>query len=70
MSNDFNTQLDEAAAVANAMSELDVTLAKFTKVSERIKYLDSLGMKRADIARKLDIRYQHVKNTLDYKAKR
>ena len=70
MSNDFNTQLDEIASISNAMSELDVALAKFTKVSERIKYLDSLGMKRADIARKLDIRYQHVKNTLDYKAKR
>jgi DNA-binding NarL/FixJ family response regulator len=33
--------------------------------SARIRALARDGMKRADIARKLNIRYQHVKNVLD-----
>lgn len=32
--------------------------------SAKIRYLHSKGMKRGDIAKQLDIRYQHVRNVL------
>lgn len=33
--------------------------------SSKMRYLESIGMSRADIARYLNKRYQHVKNVLD-----
>src|SRR5262245_18862833 len=35
-------------------------------VSAKIRALADQGMSRADIARRLDIRYQHVRNVLEY----
>ncbi len=39
-------------------------LKSLTTVSSKIRYLDSLGMSRSQIAKKLDKRYQHVRNVL------
>jgi len=43
--------------------EMTVIDAMQTK-SNKIRKLFELGMKRGDIARKLEIRYQHVRNVL------
>ncbi len=45
-------------------------LSNFKTTSAKIRYLAGTGMKRADIARKLEIRYQHVKNVLEAPLKR
>lgn len=45
-------------------------LSNFKTTSAKIRYLDSTGMKRAQIAKVLNIRYQHVKNVLDQPLKR
>jgi len=39
-------------------------IAKLGTKSAAIRYLDGEGWKRGDIARKLGIRYQHVRNVL------
>jgi len=39
-------------------------LAGITTVSGKIRYLDSCGVKRGDIAKTLGKRYQHVRNVL------
>ena len=39
-------------------------LAGFSTKSAQIRYLAGLGWARGDIARKLGIRYQHVRNVL------
>ncbi len=48
----------------------DDDLALLSTTSAKIRYLDKNGMTRANIARKLNIRYQHVKNVLDNPLKR
>lgn len=45
-------------------------LNKIETVSGKIRFLDSEGFGRADIARILEKRYQHVKNVLDNPLKR
>ena len=50
-----DTAVDTAAAIDAAIAALETTSAK-------IRYLTSQGWKRGDIAKKLDIRYQHVRN--------
>jgi orotate phosphoribosyltransferase-like protein len=40
------------------------TLNNLPTTSSKIRYLASFGMSRGDIARKLEIRYQHVRNVL------
>ncbi len=40
------------------------TLRSLPTTSARIRYLDSIGMSRGDIARKLNKRYQHIRNVL------
>jgi len=42
----------------------DDLIERFGTKSAVIRYLDSEGWKRGDIARKLGIRYQHVRNVL------
>lgn len=39
-------------------------LAGLGTKSAKIRYLDGLGWSRGEIAAKLDIRYQHVRNVL------
>lgn len=45
--------------------EIERVIAGQTTVSGKIRALDAAGYKRADIARILDKRYQHVRNVLE-----
>jgi hypothetical protein len=47
--------------------DIDSKLLELKTVSEKIRFLDQKGYKRSEIAKKLQKRYQHVKNVLDYK---
>lgn len=51
-------------AQPDVYSDLDIELSKLTTTSAKIRYLNSLQWKRGPIAKKLDIRYQHVRNVL------
>ena len=44
--------------------KIDATLESFKTMSAKIRYLDSIGMERGDISRKLKIKYQWVRNVL------
>jgi bifunctional DNA-binding transcriptional regulator/antitoxin component of YhaV-PrlF toxin-antitoxin module len=44
--------------------EMDRVVGKLSTKSAKIRALAAAGVKRADIARYLDIRYQHVRNVL------
>ncbi len=44
--------------------DLQTSLDSMTTKSAKIRFLSADGMSRADIARTLDIRYQHVRNVL------
>ena len=44
---------------------LKARLAGLDTVADKIRLLNNAGMKRADIARLLDKRYQHVRNVLE-----
>lgn len=48
--------------VPSVETSIDEQLAQFTSKSDKIRHLTSIGWKRSDIAKKLDIRYQHVRN--------
>jgi hypothetical protein len=45
-------------------------LSKFKTKSEKIRYLDSIGLSRSEIAKELKIIYQHVRNVLEMPLKR
>ena len=45
--------------------ELRLDLERLSTVSDKIRLLDRKGIERADIARILDKRYQHVRNVLE-----
>ena len=47
-------------------SELDSSIENLKSKSAKIRALAARGMKRADIARLLGIRYQHVRNVLEH----
>lgn len=47
-----------------------IDLSTFSTTSSKIRYLDSIGTKRTEIAKILNIRYQHVRNTLEYQPKK
>ena len=42
----------------------EVDLSNCTNKSEKIRYLHSLGYKTGEIAKLLDIRYQHARNVI------
>ena len=42
----------------------EIDLTTFTTKSSKIRHLSSLGKTRSEIAKMLDIRYQHVRNVL------
>lgn len=46
------------------VNDVDTQLESIPTVSGKIRYLASTGMSRGDIAKKLDKRYQHVRNVL------
>lgn len=61
------TSLSQLIANASTILDtpgLDVTLDQFSTTSSKIRYLSSQNMSTADIAKKLGIRYQHVRNVL------
>ena len=43
---------------------IDKILAELSTTSGKVRYLDSIGWPRGQISKKLDIRYQHVRNVL------
>jgi hypothetical protein len=43
---------------------IDEELMNLTTVSSKIRYLHNLGWKRSAIAKKLNKRYQHIRNVL------
>jgi len=45
--------------------QMDEIVRPYATVSDRIRALDAAGVTRADIARFLDKRYQHVRNVLE-----
>ena len=45
--------------------QMDEIVRPYSKVSDRIRALDAAGVARADIARFLEKRYQHVRNVLE-----
>ena len=51
-------------AVAAAPLKYDPAKLEGAKTSAKIRYLDECGLTRGQIAKLLDIRYQHVRNTL------
>jgi hypothetical protein len=69
----MTTQVETVEAVEQpkkaAPKPVRIPKAHSKTVAAKIRYLDSKGMKRADIARALDIRYQRVRNVLVPKAK-
>ena len=44
--------------------ELDVELSKLPTTSSKIRFLNSKGLTRSQIAKKLNKRYQHIRNVL------
>lgn len=48
-----------------SQADIDTILAAKTSISEKIRRLDAGEVKRADIARLLGKRYQHVRNVLE-----
>ncbi len=42
----------------------EIDLSKFETKSAKIRYLNSVGKTRSEIAKILEIRYQHVRNVL------
>lgn len=63
-----NTIFQTIEQVTDETSKLDscveTTLDTMTTTSSKIRYLASQGMARAEIAKKLGVRYQHVRNVL------
>jgi hypothetical protein len=54
-----------AAPVVQVVPDFDAMhLTGLTTVASKIRYLDSCGLKRGQIARTLNIRYQWVRNVL------
>jgi AbrB family looped-hinge helix DNA binding protein len=49
----------------NSIAEVMQRLDQFSKTSDKIRFLSEASMPRADIARTLGIRYQHVRNVLE-----
>lgn len=56
------TQKVQETVVESAKKEYDLT--EFKTTSSKIRFLASQEMSRADIAKYLNIRYQHVRNVL------
>lgn len=56
----LNALIQAAATVLDCDTELD----SLKTTSEKIRYLDAKGTSRAEIAKQLGVRYQHVRNVL------
>jgi AbrB family looped-hinge helix DNA binding protein len=51
--------------IAMAQSDIQLSISKLPTTSAKIRALAERGVERADIARTLGIRYQHVRNVLE-----
>jgi len=59
------TKQTEVESIAPVQVDFDpIHLASLSSTSARIRYLDSKGLKRGQIAKTLNKRYQHVRNVL------
>ena len=52
------------ATATDQVSPVDYALNELPTTSARIRYLDSEGLSRSEIAKALGKRYQHVRNVL------
>ncbi len=59
-----NTAENTAPVATKTKSDVDKVLEGLTSTSGKIRYLNSLGWSRGAIAKKLDKKYQHVRNVL------
>jgi len=66
MATTVDTQVEApvAPAAPKAVKKIRIPKAHSVSLAAKIRFLDSKGMARADIARTLDIRYQRVRNVL------
>jgi hypothetical protein len=51
-----------AEVIETTVVDHDSVIAAMQTTSAKIRYLLSAGMKRGEVAKKLNIRYQHVRN--------
>lgn len=56
--------------VASSIEINDAELNDIKTISDKIRYLNAAGMTRSQIAKKLDKRYQHVRNVLTTELKK
>lgn len=63
MAKNTNTKVEETPQVQDAF-DAAAYIKECGGVSQAIRKLDAEGMKRGDIAKKLNKRYQHVRNVL------
>jgi hypothetical protein len=54
----------EAEKAVKAVKKVRIPKAHSKTLAAKIRYLDSQGLARAEIARQLDVRYQRVRNVL------
>jgi hypothetical protein len=60
----MTTKTNTKTTTTDPTNNIDTDLAAITTVSGKIRYLNALGWKKGAIAKKLDKRYQHVRNVL------
>lgn len=58
------TNLNKKSELQNLSKSLQKVLNDMTTTSSKIRYLDSEGFTRSQIAKILEKRYQHVRNVL------
>lgn len=56
--------VEQVVAVEQPKYDVEALMSEHKTKSAVIRYLDSQGLKRGEIAKLLNIRYQHVRNTL------
>lgn len=61
MTNNTNTNTNTESSTA---VDIAILMGEFGTKSNVIRHLSSEGYKRADIAKMMNIRYQHVRNVL------
>lgn len=64
------TDVNESEKAFEMTAEQQTALDSIKTVSGQIRYLDSIGMSRGQIAKKLGKLYQHVRNVLTTPLKR
>ena len=60
----MSKQVQKNEVTSTPTYDVEGLLKKFVTKSAVIRHLDSQGVKRGEIAKLLDIKYQHVRNVL------